>query len=82
MDDELKAYLDDMMTRINAGFERVLDRLTAVEGDLRNLRSEHSVTRDLVARLPATVLHAIEQPLLRRLTAVEDRVSKIEKGGK
>lgn len=47
-------------------------------GEIRNLRSEHSVTRDLVAALPATVLTAIEKPFLRRLTDLENRISKIE----
>jgi CHAD domain-containing protein len=64
--------------RMNNQFERVLNRLTAVESDLHNLRSEHSVTRDLVMKLPATVLGAIEQPLLRRMTAIEERVGKLE----
>jgi hypothetical protein len=68
----------DLLAKINAGNERLLDRLTKLEGEVRNLRSEHSVTRDLVAALPATVLGAIEKPLLRRLTDLEDRVSKLE----
>ena len=69
---------EDLIGMINLGNERVLNRLTAIEGELRNLRSEHSVTRDLVTRLPATVLGAIEKPLLNRITDIEDRVSKIE----
>jgi hypothetical protein len=67
-----------LTARMNNQFERVLNRLSAVEGDLHNLRSEHSVTRDLVMKLPATVLGAIEQPLLRRMTMIEDRVRKLE----
>lgn len=50
------------MDRLNLQTERILNRLTAVEADLRNLRTEHSVTRDLVTALPATVLGAIEKP--------------------
>jgi hypothetical protein len=46
-----------------------MNRLTTVESDLHNLRSEHSVTRDLVMKLPATVLGAIEQ----RVGKLEDR---------
>ena len=82
MDDELKAYLDDalkdLIGKINVGNERVLNRLTALEGEVRDLRSEHSVTRDLVAALPATVLRAVEKPFLSRLREIEDRVTKIE----
>lgn len=51
MDDELRRYLDTMMARINANHEHVLDRLTIVESVVRNLRSEHSVTRDFVMAL-------------------------------
>ena len=82
MDEELKAALEAMEKRlvgqVNRSTERILDRLTALEGDVRNLRSEHSVTRDLVVALPGTVLGAIEAPLLRRITAIETRVTKLD----
>lgn len=74
----LTSRMNTLTSRMNDQFERVLNRLTAVEGDLHNLRSEHSVTRDLVVKLPATVLGAIEQPLLRRMTMIEERVRKLE----
>ena len=80
MDDELKRYLTDMMKQINDGNERVLDRLTRIEGEVRDLRSEHSVTRDVVLKLPGTVLGAIEAPLLKRIRTTEDRIDKLEGG--
>jgi hypothetical protein len=73
-----KRLREDLIGMINVGNENIFNRLTAVEGEIRNLRSEHSVTRDLVAALPATVLGAIEKPFLRRLTDLENRISKIE----
>jgi hypothetical protein len=82
MDEELRQQLLEMEARlvgqVNRSTERILDRLTALEGDVRNLRSEHSVTRDTVLKLPGTVLGAIEEPLLRRITAIETRVTKLE----
>jgi hypothetical protein len=80
MDDELKQYLLDMMKQINDGNERVLNRLTRIEGEVRDLRSEHSVTRDMVLKLPGTVLGAIEAPLLKRIRTSEDRLDKLEGG--
>jgi hypothetical protein len=70
-----KAALEAMEARL---MRRINDNHQALLGEVRNLRSEHSVTRDLVTKLPATVRGAIEQPLLRRITDLEDRVSKIE----
>ena len=75
---DMSARFDGLVAKINDGNERILDRLSVVEADVRNLRSEHSVTRDLVMKLPATVLGAIEQPLLSRITAIERRVSKLD----
>ena len=37
MDEELKAYLDAMMTQINDKFERTLDQLTALRADFASL---------------------------------------------
>jgi hypothetical protein len=61
MDEELKAYLDGMMRRINDGNERLLTQIAELRADVRNLRSEHDVTRQVVTVLPATVLGAIEK---------------------
>ena len=45
MDEELKRYLADMMKGINDGNERVLNRLTRIEGDLRDIRAEQKGIR-------------------------------------
>jgi hypothetical protein len=68
------------MKQINDGNERILNRLTRIEGEVRDLRSEHSVTRDMVLKLPGTVLGAIEAPLLKRIRTTEDRLDKLEGG--
>ena len=82
MDDELKQHLEAMesrlMGRINGNHESLLTTLRELRVDLRNLRSEHSVTRDMVMALPATVLGAIERPLLNRITNAEERLDKLE----
>ena len=38
MDDETKAYLDKMMTEINAGFDRLLDQMAAMRQDVDTVR--------------------------------------------
>ena len=38
MDDETRAYLDRMMTEINDGFERILDRLSHIRADTDDTR--------------------------------------------
>ena len=52
MDEETKSYLAAMearlMARMNDGFEHVANRVDAVERDLRDLRTEHAATRELV----------------------------------
>jgi hypothetical protein len=78
MDEEMKRHLEAMEGRLMARINDVLLRLVDVRADVRNLRSEHSVTRDLVTALPATVLGAIEKPLLQRITDIETRVTKLE----
>ena len=81
MDEELKRHLDELRRQLNDGFERVLDRLTKVESTLRDLDTKHDSTRAMVTALPATVLQAIEEPMLRRLRDVEGRVTRLEKKG-
>ena len=66
-----------LMGRING----VMERLLEVQGNLRDLRSEHSVTRDTVLKLPGVVLGALEDPLLRRIRATEARLDKLEGQG-
>jgi hypothetical protein len=78
MDDELKRHMEAMEGRLMARINDVLLRLVDVRADVRNLRTEHSVTRDTVLKLPGTVLGAIEEPLLRRITAIETRVTKLD----
>jgi hypothetical protein len=69
--DDLAAMEARLMQRLNDGVERIIAQIT-------DLRSEHAVTRNLVTTLPATVLGAIEQPLLQRISATEARVTKLE----
>ena len=71
MDEDLRRHLDAMEGRLMARINGALEQLSGLRGDLRDLRSEHDVTRDLVTKLPATVLGAIEQPLLRRIRATD-----------
>jgi hypothetical protein len=78
MDEELKQHLEAMEARLMGRINGVMERLLEVQGNLRDLRTEHSVTRDMVLKLPGTVLGALEQPLLRRIGAVEARVTKLE----
>ena len=82
MDEDLKAALaameERLMGRINGVMKRLLEVQTNLRGDLRDLRSEHDTTREMVSALPATVLKAIEQPLLRRIRATEERLDKLE----
>jgi hypothetical protein len=67
-----------LMGRINGSHESLLMAIREVRGDLRDLRDEHSVTRDMVLKLPGTVLGAIEQTLLRRIRSAEARLDKLE----
>jgi hypothetical protein len=78
MDEELKRHLEAMESRLMGPINGVMERLLEAQGNLRDLRSEHSVTRDMVIALPGTVLGAIEAPLLKRIRTTEDRLDKLE----
>lgn len=78
MDEQLHEYLQGMEARLMTRINGVLERLSEVRADLRDLRTEHDTTRELVTKLPATILGAIEQPLLRRVRATEGRLDKLE----
>ena len=84
MDEELRAYLEAMesrlMGRINGSHESLLTAIREMRGDLRDLRVEHTVTRGMVIELPGTVLGALEQPLLKRIRGIEARLDKLEGG--
>lgn len=80
MDEETRAAFAALMARINNNHEAVLHRLSAVEGAIRDLTTSHEVTRRMVTSLPATVLGAIEEPMLKRLGDLEHRVTKLENG--
>lgn len=69
---------DELRKLVNDGIERVLDRLSSIEGEVRNLRQEHATTREMVTRLPATILAIFEEPMLKRMTAIERRLSKLD----
>lgn len=79
MDDETRQAFAELRALMNDQHERVLDRMTAMESELRNFRSEHGVTREMVISLPGTVLRAIEQPLLQRITKIEGRLDDMER---
>ena len=79
MDEETARAFDALMRRINDNHEAVLTQLRQLESDVRNLRTEHTTTRNSVLALPMTVLQAIEGPLLRRITDTEDRIAKLER---
>jgi hypothetical protein len=93
MDDELRTYLDamkadlgarldasnaDLIGKINIGNERILDRLTTVEGEVRNLRTLAETTQEFVLKSPGLIVQSLQKPLLDRLAAVEARVKKLE----
>jgi hypothetical protein len=78
MDEELKRHLEAMESRLMGPINGVMERLLEAQGNLRDLRSEHSITRDMVIALPGTVLGAIEAPLLKRIRTTEDRLDKLE----
>ena len=78
MDEELKQHLEAMESRLMGRINGVMERLLEVQANLRDLRTEHSVTRDTVIKLPGTILGALEQPLLRRIRATEGRLDKLE----
>lgn len=64
MDDETKAYLDTMMVQINAGFDRILDRLEAMRGDLDTSRGH--------------VLYGLQENLTlsQRITKLEEELRR------
>jgi hypothetical protein len=91
MDEELRAYLEAMEGRlvgkINVSNERILDRLTEVEREVRNLRSEQPAMRAYVgARAGETEI--LMQRLFDRLNdrldqserSIEERLRKLEGG--
>jgi hypothetical protein len=71
MDDETRAYLDAMqtvlLTKINDGHERILNRLASLERDFENTKG-FLIGDALVAG--------------RRWLDTDARVTKIERGGK
>lgn len=67
MDEELRAYLDAMRREINDAQERLLDRMTALEHDFQNTKG-FLLGDSLVAG--------------RRWLDLDERVSRLERGGK
>jgi len=61
MDDETRQPFADLMKLSNDGNERLMNRMSTMEGELRDLRTKHDGTRDLVMGLPAAVLKAVEE---------------------
>lgn len=65
MDDDLKAYLDAMMTQINDKFERLLDQHSATRLDLDNTKGH--------------VVYVMEDSLAlsRRITKLEEEMRRM-----
>jgi hypothetical protein len=83
MDEELKQYLDAMegrlMARINGGNEPILNRLTTLEGEVRNLGTKTDVAREFSFRVPQLVVDALQAGLFPRLGSIEDVLSAISR---
>lgn len=75
MDEELKAHLDAMESRF---MRRINDNHETLLRELRNMRSEHDVTRRMVMQMPGTVVSALEAGFIDRMTQLEDRMRKLE----
>ena len=92
MDTELKAYLDDIMAKLNLANERILNRLTSIESEVRELRAQsRALHADMASRAyigaRAVETEGFVQGLFARLNerldqterSVEERLIKLEK---
>jgi hypothetical protein len=81
-DDELTALLkameDRLVGRINDGNEPVLNRLTTIETEMKNLGSKTDVAREVSFRVPRLVVEALEAGLLPRLSGIEHVLGTID----
>jgi hypothetical protein len=69
MDEETRAYLDRMMTEINDGFERILDRLSHIRADTDDTRGRPLNTLEAkMAKLSADIAESTER-ILREIRA-------------
>jgi hypothetical protein len=75
-EDETK-YWDSRMAEINDKMERILNRMTVTEGEVKNLGMKTDVAREFSFRVPKLVVDALEAGLLPRLGSIEDALSAI-----
>lgn len=71
MDDETREAFAKMMKLINDGNERVIDRLTTLEGHVRNLSRDFQTTKGFLIEDALT--------LGRRIANVENRLDDLDR---
>jgi hypothetical protein len=77
MTDEETKYWDGRMAEINDKMERILNRMTVTEGEVKNLGMKTDVAREFSFRVPKLVVEALEAGLLPRLGGIEDTLAAI-----
>jgi hypothetical protein len=75
-EDETK-YWDSRMAEINDKMERILNRMTVTEGEVKNLGMKTDVAREFSFRVPKLVVDALEAGLLPRLRGIEEMLSAV-----
>lgn len=75
-EDETK-YWDSRMAEINDKMERILNRMTVTEGEVKNLGMKTDVAREFSFRVPKLVVEALEAGLLPRLGGIEEMLSAV-----
>ena len=75
-EDETK-YWDSRMAEINDKMERILNRMTVTEGEVKNLGTKTDVAREFGFCVPKLVVDALEAGLLPRLRGVEEMLSAV-----
>jgi hypothetical protein len=75
-EDETK-YWNGRMAEINDKMERILNRMTVTEGEVKNLGTKTDTAREFSFRVPKLVVDALEAGLFPRLRGIEDVLSTI-----
>jgi hypothetical protein len=66
-----------LLAKINDGNEPILNRLTTLEGEVKNLGMKTDVAREFSFRVPKLVVDALEAGLLPRLRGIEEMLSAV-----